>query len=207
MKKRMFSLSVLALVVCLVFAGCTQQSTDSPLANTNPDIRNEPSYAVKFTSIAEIPAFVIGVKNGYITNSNYDVKKIAANISSVASLPFAKDNVTIDGFGGNYAVDHNVLNIVYRIGDTRYRFVYSYDRSDPFVYEGTPILRDVTLDNISFDLYEGEENLAGEKSLYGSFYLDSTIVGITVYTKKKDLTAISFKPLTLGQVFDGTIME
>ena len=179
----------MCLILCCVFSACSNEHLVDKDQTGNISIT--PPTTILFDSIDDIVDFVSAVnaskthyddyleaKNSNITPPSYNTaKNIATNVSSVG-LPQIKSNFTCDKFGCTYYVEPGYLDIIYTLEGIRYRFNYSFNLTNPYQYEGTPILTSAKLGSFSLDLYQGENCFVG-------CILNGTIVmQIIVYTEQ-----------------------
>ncbi len=113
-------------------------------------------------------------------------QEISDNISPW-TYPFLLQAENCDDFGATYYISYTpqVLDIIYKIDDVRYRFSYSYNYIDKHEYEGKTAVDTVTLGNYTFDIYDMDGYFVGS-------YTDNTLqMSLKIFTD--DLNAINLE--------------
>lgn len=206
-------ISTICIVLGIIFASCAdsrrnsknvgESMNDKTTLNTGQiDSTNHPTVptAICFSSIYEIQEFLTMAKSSEANfekySSSHDIsntinqkkaKKVMTNIIS-HPLPIANSNTVVDGFGATYYAERDQLDLVYRINNCRYRFIYSYNSVDTQKYEGAPVLKNVTMGSHMVDLYQGDD------CLIGSITTETATITVIVYSNQLDFQ--------LSQIFE-----
>ena len=172
--------------------------TEVPLDDSDND-HITPPLSVTFGAIEDVEAFISAAN---ATESQYnefvngredqtltligqkDAQIIASNIMN-CQFPIVKEGVAVESFGGTYYVDRSEMNIVYGIGGVKYRFILSFNVTEPFEYEGTPVLTDVVLGDKLLDLYQGDV------WIYGSVSFGENAIRVGVFTQQPEVVDFS----------------
>ena len=150
-------------------------------------------YTILFSSVEEIKKF-INVANGtdiqyreYAVQNNINLqitqdisKKIVSNIENHA-FPSVKFNENVVDFAATYYLDRNEFDVIYKIEEVRYRFIYKYDETqNEYKMSTSPIRENFQLDAYSVDMFQGDDCLIG-------FIVDkSVVVQIVIYSDRVD---------------------
>ncbi len=146
------------------------------LKNTSQAITEPPVFII-FDSYEKIKGFTNSLDTEsqfyeYINETEikgsryltYNIAKTMANYIKSAPIPKVKSDVTVQGFGATYCLEHdpfNDLDVIYKIDGISYRFIYEYNYGEKYTYEGTPVLSDIHLGAETFDLYQSDDRLVG----------------------------------------------
>lgn len=152
--------------------------TSDVSSNTNPDnyIESEPPHILQFDSFEEMQRFTVaalGTKAEYdkydeengVSRSliNYDMSKVMASYISGTEMFKVKPDVSVEYFGAAYYYEYDELHVLYRVdGDgVLYRFIYYFNSTDRSTYGGKVALNNVSIGNLTFDLYQRDDRLVG----------------------------------------------
>lgn len=131
-----------------------------------------------------------------------DYAKIFATDLKNTKIPLVPSECKYEGFGaslttyctdskyvdGEYITEFksNVFDLIYRISDVRYRFIYRYGETEAFKDEGTPAFTNVKIGDTEADFYK----FTDDSGFRCSFLLNGIRVDLFVYSDSD--TAVSF---------------
>lgn len=137
-----------------------------PVASSEQDSALEtgtPNAIITFDSVDEITDFVSA-------SNDFSESRVFCN----------KADVTCESFSGTYYSERDELSLIYKVDDITYRFIYTFGATETHQYEGDPVLENVMIDSISFDLYQGDGCFVGTVMSGGA------AIRIIVYTEQVD---------------------
>lgn len=117
-------------------------------------------------------------------------QKVAASIRS-AEIPVISTNISSNEFRATYHIKRNEFDIVCRVNNTTYRFIYQYGITDLSENTKEPEIVDLPIGSSSIDLYWVHG------VLYGAVINGNSKLTVNVYTNDKGLTfdAFDFVPI------------
>ena len=185
MKKLSFLVRMaLCVLIGFILSGCGNniKGTDIVLSNLQNEKSTKttsvtPPVMIEFDSMVDIENFILAANSPESQFYEYAEKhNVNKSVTYGAAQKFAenfakgdnkvkifcnKSDVSYDLFSGIYYTNTNVLDLLYKIENVSYRFVYAFDGSKLYQYEGEPVLQNVKVDSFEFDLYQGERALVG----------------------------------------------
>lgn len=211
MKKQLLIYVLCLVLIMHALVGCSATISNDKLQGdniinhptNNSENRDEATYPVgdnhgmpmdrpEFTTFSEIKNFLCDANNSTNeTNNNiydYVSQNSAPNISkALASITFPVTNES--EFSATYFKEYNSLDVIYRINEIQYRFIYYFESDYVWNSEDAPALEDVQVGPHKVDFWQIDHpNFPYE--YYGFVKQDGVYLQITMLGE--DLSGISF---------------
>ena len=191
----------------------------------NPPIENqtdentvyppEPPTVLLFDSLSYLEAFITastGTKEEFyeyvgstnesatqyaINTLSYErLMEMSANIRS-CNIPKLTEKITPDGVGIHYTHDYDSFEIIYTVGEERYRFMWRFDKDIAPITDRSPVAENLTLGDITVDIYELEDT-GGYDNFYTVYADGEMTVSLSIHAN--NASDISFDIFTLEPI-------
>lgn len=179
---------ILIVVVCLMIStwlvSCQQLEESTIQSSTtmeSVDTENQPTYedyfyyVLKLRSYEEVTSFMLAATGTiaeyeqYVTNPDNGVQvyvthdialKIVDNMTSLA-LPTVIGESTDSSFWATYYLNQDRMEWNHSVDGVLYQFIYQYNDTNGYTYEGEPVLNDIPFGNDTIDIYQGDGRFVG----------------------------------------------
>ncbi len=182
-----------------------KSEASSPISETETTVQDdidppppEPPPTLSFSSFDELSEFAASIdtsSDAYLQFASLGVALEDAQRATENLLSLPLPNAACDEFGGTYSFYHDgdALDLVFKIGQTRYRFVYYFNGA---IEENTdaPALADIPIGSRTMDMHRYEDRYVGILK-EGSV---SVIIG--VYTDEKTVSFDAFEFIALSDL-------